>query len=331
MRRFLPNPLLLLLTLLLSWPAASLAAQTPAAPEFAHGNGSHLETSRGKLYVEVEGSGPPLVLVEGGPGSSHMIFHPWFSRVAAAGRSVVYFDNLGRGRSDRLASGQYTVDSDIEDIEALRLGLGLERIDLLGLSYGGIPALGYALAHPDRVRRLVMCDAEYDGDSWQQDTEFIKEGIRARFPDFWERLLAFREKGLRSSDPDHANLFDKVYFRFLWYDVAQSVNQAQGDHRLDRFSPTVYYALVGLDGDWEPGGSLKGYHALDRARKLTVPTLVTVGRYDGIVSPATAWRLKRALPAATSEWTVFEKSGHHAFIEEPDAFFQRLLEFLETP
>ena len=65
--------------------------------------------------------------------------------------------------------------------------------------------------------------------------------------------------------------------------------------------------------------------------KLKVPTLVAVGRHDQMIPPAIAWRLKQALPADTSAWAVFERSGHYPFLEEPDACFERLLAFLGTP
>jgi proline iminopeptidase len=346
MKRFLRAPLVrmlalvspglglaqhLLMATLLVGPCLATATQTSPPVKFEHGQGNYLESHRGKLYVEVEGSGPPLILVAGGPGSSHVIYHSGFSQVAAAGRSVIYFDNLGRGRSSRIANDQYTVASDIEDIESVRVGMGLEQFDLLGLSYGGVPALGYALRHPDRVRKLVMCDAEYDAQSWQKDTEQINACLKYQYPEVWDRLMALRAGGILSSAPDYASLFDKTTTGYYWFDISNITQRFYSNDVRDIFNRSVYTAIVGADSDWELGGALLSYTALPEVSKLKVPTLVAVGRHDRVVTPATAWRLKQALPAATSSWAVFERSGHHPFIEEPEAFFARLLEFLSAP
>ena len=320
------------LTLLVAFPVGS-RAQSSAPSTFEHGKGRLLETTRGKLYVEVEGSGPPLFLVGGGggPGASHLDFHGGFSKVAAAGRSVVYLDLIGRGRSDRSASGQYPVASDIEDIEAARQGLGLDRIDLLGFGYGGIPALGYALRHPEHVGRLVMCDAESDEESFQQNTEAFKDFLRLQFPEDWSRLLAARAGGARSRDPVYHQLMDKELINSGWFDPYNSMNRPGTGNHWDYDNDDVSRAMLGSDAAWELGGTLKGYNVQRDLGKLKVPTLVAVGRHDQFVTPSTAWRLKQALPAETSAWVVFERSGHFPFLEEPDAFFEQLLKFLNTP
>jgi proline iminopeptidase len=321
-----------LFSLSIAWLSTSLLAQAPASPAFEHGKGKLLESAQGRVYVEVEGKGRALLLVGGseGPGGSHFDFHGGFSRVAAAGHSVVYFDLLGRGRSERIASGQYTVEVDIETIESVRLGLGLDGIDVLGLGYGGIPALGYSLRYPEHVRRLVMCDAAYDAESWQQSCEAFTECLRLQYPEDWERLLAARAGGMRSGDPAHHKLIDRGLVSFYWFDSYNSMSRPGSGNHLDYANDEVNRIMLGADADWELGGTLKGYKLQQDLKQLKVPTLVATGRQDRIFSPFIAWRLKQALPAETSTWVAFERSGHLPFIEEPDAFFERLIAFLET-
>ena len=96
-----------------------------------HGKGKTIDTPDGKLYYEQEGKGPVIVMVAGGPGGDHTSFHPFFSRLAKD-HTVVYFDNIGRGRSDRLKDKKrYTVWRDAEDIERLRKALGQDKITVI--------------------------------------------------------------------------------------------------------------------------------------------------------------------------------------------------------
>jgi proline iminopeptidase len=97
-----------------------------------------------RLWYESEGQGPALVLVAGGPGSSHEYFHPYFTPLAAHYR-VVYFDAFGRGKSDKAAKpSEYSFARDVDDLEGLRAALKLGRISVFGHSYGGAQFRGHA-------------------------------------------------------------------------------------------------------------------------------------------------------------------------------------------
>ena len=278
----------------------------------------------------MEGSGPPVLLVAGGPGNSHIRFHPWFSQLAKAGYQVIYFDNIGRGHSDRPADGIYSVSTDVDDIEAVRKGLDLERLNLIGHSYGGMPALAYAVRYPGHVGKLVMSSAVYDAQSWQETIDNENAEIRRQFPETWEKLMAFRAKGVLSNDDAYGNLMDASYLHAYWYDVANLSKTYKITDPKDRWNFKVYLALAGPDPEWEIGGTLKGYAVLPEASKLTLPVLVLSGRYDRICTPGAAWRLKQALSPATTSWGVLEGSGHMTFIEDPDGFFVRVIDFLNA-
>jgi proline iminopeptidase len=134
----------------------SLRAQT-STQAVQHPSGSYASVNGFKLWYETEGRGEPLVLVSGGPGDPHTVFHPFFSRLADR-QQVVYFDEFGVGNSDRAKSSQeYSFARDIENLEGLRKTLGLAKMNLLGQSYGGpglcaeIPAVGRAAHSPGLV------------------------------------------------------------------------------------------------------------------------------------------------------------------------------------
>ncbi len=322
---------LVLTTMMFSWLSVSAVAQTsletPAKSGIEiHGKGQFAPSKFGKIYYETEGSGSPVFLIAGGPGSSHASFHPWFSRLAAE-HTVVYLDNIGRGRSDRLdpqrASG-YTVERDAEDIEALRIALGYERISVIGHSYGGMPALAYALKYPQHVSRLVLSDTLLNAQSWQQNIDSVNFTARNQFPEIWEQLMQLRTRGVKSSADEYGELYGKTELDIYWRDPDMESKLYRSGDPADASNSDVYLSFIGNDPEWQVGGTMKRYDPRSRMQSLTVPTLVCVGRYDRVGTPKIASEIKAALPAASSKLVVFERSGHRPWVEETDAYFNLL-------
>src|SRR5437762_8913996 len=133
----------------------------------------------------MEGVGPVIIIVAGGPGGGHSSFHPFFSKLAKD-HTVVYFDNIGRGRSDRLVNlKQYTVQRDAEDIEVLREKLGQDKITILGHSYGGMPALAYAEKYPEHIARLILSDTLHSARGFQQNIDSCNAFEQRQYPEVW--------------------------------------------------------------------------------------------------------------------------------------------------
>ncbi len=187
--------------LLLSVPAVCRgASQTPSSPVVKHPPGAYAHVNGAKLWHESEGKGPPLVLISGGPGAPHNVFHPWFSALAVHYR-VIYFDAFGRGKSDRGRSPkEYTFDRDVKDLEGLRKALGFNKMAVLGFSYGGMVAQAYALKHPGRVGHLILADTLYSGEMCTHHVEkiHVKRVIRV------EQRQQLRHK-TRSTSIDECN------------------------------------------------------------------------------------------------------------------------------
>lgn len=100
--------------------------------------------------------GPPVVLVHGW-GACVYTFRRAVPALASAGRKVLAFDLRGHGLSDKpVGPGKYTIEAMCDDLRDFMDAAGVERADLLGHSLGGGVALHFALAHPERIRRLVL-------------------------------------------------------------------------------------------------------------------------------------------------------------------------------
>jgi proline iminopeptidase len=119
-----------------------------------------------RIYFDVEGMGlvpdghtmrerPVAMVIHGGPGGDHSGFKPGFSSLGAR-MQLVYFDHRGQGRSDAADPETYTLDENVEDMEALRRHLGLGPIVSIGTSYGGMVAMAHAARYPDAVSHLVL-------------------------------------------------------------------------------------------------------------------------------------------------------------------------------
>ena len=123
------------------------------------------------IYYTTIGRGAPLVIVHGGPGASHDYFLPYLLPLARHNK-LIFIDERGSGRSEKLEDPKgYTVENMVEDVEAVRTGLGLGKIALLGHSYGGVLAQAYALKYQQNLTHLILC-------STFSSTRAINESVR---------------------------------------------------------------------------------------------------------------------------------------------------------
>ena len=201
----------------------------------------------------------------------------------------------------------------------MRRHLGAERVSVIGLSFGGMPALAFALRHPERLRKLVLSNAQISATTWQQgNIDAVNRSLREHFPERWARLLELREQGVRSLAGEVQALYGEVLERLEWADPPRRPSL-----RPSGISPEVYAAVVGDDPEWEVSGTMAGFEPDLGA--ITAPALVVTGRWDGLTSPRIAHKAAAALGA---ELAVLEHSAHRPWCEEPDRYFEIVGDFL---
>lgn len=259
-----------------------------------------------------------IVLLHGGPGGTHDYLLA-FSDLADHGYRVIYYDQLGCGRSELARDvSEYSIDRDVEDLEALRRELQLDRFHLIGSSYGGLLAIAYALAHPKPIRTLVSASGLVDVPLTSREMERLKRELPAPLPDILERHEARGEY----QHPEYLDAVMQFYRRHL---CRLPVWPAEVTYTLDHLSVPKYGTMNGPN-EFTITGTIRDYDATPRLGEIRIPTLVTTGRYDE-VTPAVAESIHRGIRGSTL--VRFEESSHTAFWEERPRYMQTVLDFLE--
>ena len=255
-----------------------------------------------------------VIAVNGGPGLSrrYMLANDMWQGVART-RLVVLYDQRGTGASKRLAPGApQTMDAEVADLDALRADLHLDKVALVGDSFGGLIVLAYAAAHPEHVARLVLSDSP--GASWKSMTHLLPQV----FPDI-EQEDAQEQQRLGPDTPAAAQASLRNHFRMIFYSPAKQAQYMKDVGDLG-YEPAVAEALSKSTADLDLTPALATLH---------LPTLVLTGRYDMNVALVTAWNLAHAIPSA--KLVIFEQSGHLPAYEEPERYRSVLENFLDTP
>jgi proline-specific peptidase len=266
------------------------------------------------LSYERRGSGPLLVCHPGGPGGSAAEFRDFAGLDDTF--ELVLFSPRGSHGSD--PADDYALESYVADLEALREHLGVEELNLLGFSHGGIVAMAYAAEHGPRVRRLVLAATLA---VWSDEAEAAMQRtieMRRDEPWFAEAAKAIEEEQageFASAEDLVANVQRQIPLYFhrwegnekIGRELAADFAEAEPLHHFN----TVEFPTF----DLRPG-----------LRTINAPTLVLVGDDDLIAGPVSADAIARELPDA--RLVTIRDSGHFLYVEQPQAFRAALTEFL---
>jgi pimeloyl-ACP methyl ester carboxylesterase len=249
------------------------------------------------LAFDVEGSGEPLLLIQG-LGYGRGGWGPAPSLLARRFR-VVRFDNRGFGDSE-VTDGPYTTAHLAEDAVAILDATDIEQAHVIGISLGGMIAQELALAAPERVRKLVLCSTTPGGpDSVPMPQQTVALMGRQPKIDPKEAMQLFVENALSAEPP--AGLVDEI----VAYRMANPPD------------PAGWYAQASAGA---------AHDAFARLGDIRVPTLVVHGTADNVVDARNAPLIADAIPNARLE--VFEGVGHLLPWERPEQFVSLVEEFL---
>ena len=258
----------------------------------------------GRIWYRCVGrDGIPLLVLHGGPGAGHDYLEPL--EELATERKVVFYDQLGCGRSDRPDDRSlWRMEYFVAEVGRVRDALGLNTIHLFGQSWGGWLAIEYMLSNPSGVVSLVLASTS------ASIPQFVAEAARLKAalpPDVYHALQQHEAAG----DLDHPE-----------YQAAVREFYARHICRLDPWPECLLRTVRNLDGnpvyetmngpnEFTVVGNLKDWDRVDRLGEIKVPTLISVGRYDEI-TPACAETLRRGI--AQAELRLFPDSSHTAHL-----------------
>lgn len=266
------------------------------------------------LSYERRGSGPLLVCHPGGPGGSAAEFRDFAGLDDTF--ELVLFSPRGSHGSD--PADDYALDAYVADLDALRVHLGVDELDLLGFSHGGIVAMAYAAAHGKRVRRLVLAATLA---VWSDEAEAaMQRTIETRRDEPWfaEAAKAIEEEqaGEFSSAAELvANVQQQIPLYFHRWEGNEKIGRELAAD-FAKAEPLHHFNTVEFRTfDLRPG-----------LRTITAPTLVLVGDDDLVAGPVSADAIARELPDA--QLVTIRDSGHFLYVEQPEAFRAALTDFL---
>jgi proline-specific peptidase len=264
----------------------------------------------------------PIVLLHGGPGVPSDYLEP-LEALAADGREVIRYDQLGCGRSDHPDDlSLLQVERFVAELAQVRESLGLERIHLYGQSWGGMLALEVALSGAEGLASLVLSNAPASMPLWAAETG----RLRRQLPKAVQAVLDEHEQAGSTDSPAYQQAMMIFYQRHVcrldpWPDcLLRSFASMEED-------PRVYQAMCG-PSEFHITGSLRQWDVTARLNEIRQPTLVISGQHDE-ATPTITEAVHRGIPG--SEWVVLDDCSHLCHLEQPrhyntllSAFFDRV-------
>jgi proline iminopeptidase len=283
------------------------------------------------IFYEAVGHGAPLVIVHGGPGASHDYFLPYLLPLMTTSR-VIFIDERGSGKSSKVDDPkQYTIANMVEDLEAVRQGLGLGKINLLGHSFGGALVQAYAFKYQKNVSHLIL------GSTFSSTRELNEALTRMKAevnPQDRERVAALEGAGLfeKGEAWEHGR-YPEEYARLAWgKGYFQYVYQNRPDPNYDPLIGNtttawdVYREMWGSDGEFVVSGNLKEVEYADRLSEIKVPTLVIVGDHD-VCDAKMSKEMHEKI--AGSRLIILPNSGHMTFVDQTTQFLTAVRDFVQ--
>ena len=264
----------------------------------------------------------PLLCLHGGPGAAHDYLES-LEALADTGRRVIFYDQLGCGRSSLPGANpaMWTVDLFVEEVDAVRRALGLDRIHLLGQSWGGMLGMEYALTQPEGLVSLTVASSPASMIQWVEEANRLREDLP---PQVQQTLLRHEAEGTVDS-PEYQEAMAVFYARHVCRTDPMPDYVQRTFDAIDR-NPEVYFRMNG-PSEFHVIGTLKDWDIIPRLGEIRVPTLVTSGRYDE-ATPRIAETVHNGIPG--SQWVLFEESSHMPHAEEPERYMQVLDDFLSA-
>jgi proline-specific peptidase len=257
----------------------------------------------------------PLLALHGGPGSTHHYFAPLEG--LAYERPVVVYDQLGCGSSDRPQDVEWSVAVFCDEVDAVRSQLGLERIHLLGTSWGGMLAQEHVLSGAEGIVSVILSSTLASVEQWASEQLLLKNALPADIVEVLDR----HELAATYDDPEYEQAMEAYFDRHFYRGrkPRPELELMNAEKARD-----VYLAMQGPN-EWTVTGALSGWDVRDRLGEIDLPTLVIRGRHDMCTDPIAATLVKGISNAYE---VVLEESSHTPVLEETERYLEAISVFM---
>ena len=276
-----------------------------------------IEINGTKLYYKVVGQGEPFLIIHGGPGLNHKYLFPNLQFLTDR-YQLIFYDQRASGRSSLdLDTNSVTIDNFIKDIDELRNIFGIEKLNIMAHSWGGLLAMKYAIKYPENTKSLILINS-VGASSGISTMANQKLAERFTIEDSINRAEIIQTDEFQKREPNTIEALMKIGFKHQFYNTAfiDSLNLS-----LNRDYIKTSQLLQNLAKD------LTEYDFHSGLKKIQSPTLLIYGSHDPLTELA-GTRIHESIEK--SEFKILGNCGHFPFIEKLDEFKTTVMNFMEV-
>ncbi|QIL45746.1 proline iminopeptidase-family hydrolase [Vagococcus coleopterorum] len=264
----------------------------------------------------------PLILLHGGPGSTHNYFELFDELAKADQRQIIMYDQLGCGLSATESRPDlWTSKTWIEELIALKDFLNIDECHILGQSWGGMMLIEYLCDYnPTGIKSAILSSTLPSSELWGQEQHRMIKFMSA------EHQAAIAEAEATNNFTSEAYLAANEEF-MLRHAAPHWGPDAPEPLRRKKVSGTEAYNTAWGPNEFHPNGNLHNWEYRDKLHTIAVPTLVTSGSND-LSTPLIAKTMADDIPNA--KWELFAHSRHMPFAEETEKYIAILTDWLNT-
>ena len=283
----------------------------------------YMPFKNGKTYYRIvnkEGSKTPLILLHGGPGSTHNYFEVFDHLAIEDDRPIIMYDQIGCGKS--YVDGDETIFSKetwSEELIALREHLEIKNCHILGQSWGGMLLIIYAVdKNPSSLKSLILSSTLSSAKLWRKENLKRVELL----PDDMKKAIYDAENKNDYSSEKYKEAIDLFMQRYCAKEYDETDPECL---RRKKVSGAKSYLIAWGENEFTPTGTLADYEYTDKLKNIKIPTLITSGSWD-LSTPYIAKTMHDNIE--NSKWELFQHSRHMPFVEEHEKYVSILKKWL---
>ena len=272
-----------------------------------------------RIVGEASATKKPLLLLHGGPGSTHNYFEV-LDRIAETGRQVISYDQIGCGNSYLEGRPElWTQETWMDELVALRRHLHLDQLHILGQSWGGMLIIAYLIEQqPAGICSAIISSGHASSSLWASE----QHKMIARMPQEDQEAIRHAEETGAWDDPAYLRAND--HFMTL-HCASADANSPECLTRPKRAGKEAYLYGWGPN-EYVPTGSLADFEYTGRLGEITRPCLIISGTED-LCTPAVAGSMHQGIPG--SRWVLMAGARHMCFVDRHDEYCRLLTEWLD--